>query len=332
VILFSFTAPYYLDATDISKLTAYYALYSKQPAFIDMAARLLFQPVALQGASPVSIPAVGYDLITATSPNPAQVIPLSLDEGGNPLTPTAEATLETQTAEPTKIPLYRIGDTIAVRAGPIVDHNQHLVPDGTPVHFTMSTLDEQNAGILNQIDTTTTAGIAHASFPIDKPGKVQINVVSEPAVNSVVLQFDASNEGAAVTVVVPTVSVTPEIITPTATVVVPQNDLISQDGHPRIGVWLISLLALFGGAVLAYWAISRIVTPRWGLRWALCVFLGGLLGYNYLALDMPGAAQWIAAGAGALGVLMLIFGGEALGMICAWIWMWWANAQASRAD
>jgi hypothetical protein len=77
--------------------------------------------------------------------------------------------------------------------------------------------------------------MARASFPIDKPGEVQINVVSEPALSSVVLQLDASNEAAAVTVVVPTVSVTPQIATPTVTVV-PQNDLISQDGHPRIGV------------------------------------------------------------------------------------------------
>jgi len=334
VILFSFTAPYYLDATDISKPNAYYALYSKQPAFIDMAARLLFQPAALQGSSPVSIPAVGYDLITATSPDPAQLIPLALDQGGNSnsLTPTAEATLVTQTIEPTKIPLYRIGDTIAVIAGPIVDHNNHLVPDGTPVHFTMSTVDQQNVDILKQIDTTTTAGIAHASFPINKPGKVEINVTSELAVNSVGLQLDASNEGAAVTVVVPTVSVTPQIETPTATVVVPQSDLISQDGHPRIGAWLIALLALFGGALLAYWAVSRIITPRWGLRWALCVFLGGLLGYNYLALDMPGAANWIASGAGALGVLLLIFGGEVFGMLSGWIWMRWVNEPASRAN
>ena len=49
VILFSFTAPYYLDATDISKLTAYYVLYSKQPAFVDVASRLLFQQVSLLG-------------------------------------------------------------------------------------------------------------------------------------------------------------------------------------------------------------------------------------------------------------------------------------------
>ncbi|MGE5463989.1 MAG: glycoside hydrolase family 3 N-terminal domain-containing protein, partial [Syntrophothermus sp.] len=51
VILFSFTAPYYLDATDISKLTAYYGLYNKQPAFLEAAARLLFQQPP-QGASP----------------------------------------------------------------------------------------------------------------------------------------------------------------------------------------------------------------------------------------------------------------------------------------
>ncbi len=335
IILFAFTAPYYLDATDISKLTAYYALYSKQPAFIDTAARLLFQPASLQGASPVSIPAVGYDLITATSPDPSQVIPLALDQGGtsNPLTPTAEGTsIATPTIAPTKIPLYKIGDTIAVQAGPIVDHNQHLVPDGTPVHFTMSTRDEQNVEILKQVDTTTVAGVGRASFSIDKPGAAQINVISELAINSFVLQFDASNEGAAVTVVVPTVSVTPEPPTPTATVVVPQNDLISQDGHPRIGVWLIALLALFGSAALVYWAVSRIITPRWGLRWALCIFLGGLLGYNYLALDMPGAAGWIASGVGALGVLILIFGGEVLGMLCAWGWMWWDGLANQRRE
>lgn len=329
VILFSFTAPYYLDATDISKLTAYYALYSKQPAFVEVAARLLFQQVPLQGASPVSIPAVGYDLITATSPDASQLIPLALDGDDNLLTPTAETTPQ-QTAQPTEIPLYRIGNTIAVRAGPILDHNHHLVPDGTPVRFTMSTQDE-SAGILKQIESTTVNGMASASFAIDKPGKVEISAASEPAVVSEVIQFEAGNEGAAVTVVVPQVTVTAEPVLPTLTTV-PQNDLISPDGHPRIGIWLISLLALFGGALLGYWAVSRIITPRWGLRWALCIFLGGLLGYNYLALDLPGAAAWIASSGGALGVLVLIFAGEAVGLLSAWGWMRWANEPMSRAN
>lgn len=328
VILFSFTAPYYLDATDISKLTAYYALYSKQPAFVDVAARLLFQQVALQGASPVSIPAVEYDLITQTSPDAAQVIPLALDEEVS-LTPTSTSEATPATAQPTQIPLYRIGDTIAVRAGPILDHNHHIVPDRTVVRFTMSTRDE-GGGILQQFDATTSAGIARASFAIDKPGKVEISAMSEPAVISGVLQFDASNEGAAVTVIVPVASVTPQPISPTPTLT-PESDLVSPEGYPRVGLWLLVLLAVFGSAILAFWAVSRIISPRWGLRWALCVLLGGLAAYNYLALGLPGAAEWIASEAGAFGVLILTLAGEALGVLAAWVWQQWFSEPASRA-
>jgi beta-N-acetylhexosaminidase len=326
VILFSFTAPYYLDATDISKLTAYYALYSKQPAFIEVAARLLFQQIALQGASPVST--VGYDLITATSPDPSQVIPLALDEGNDTLTPTAAAESTPLTVEPTAIPLYKIGDTIAIRAGPVYDHNQHIVPDGTVVQFTMSTRDETGP-VLQQINAVTTDGIARASFAIDKPGEVEIMAISEPAVVSDTLRFEAGTEPVAVTIIPPVVTVTPIPPTPTMTLP-PESDLISREGHPRIGVWLLVLLALFGGAVLAYWAVSRISSPRWGLRWALCVFIGGLLGYNYLALGLPGASEWIANDGGAFGVLVLTFGGEILGVVAALLWMLWPNASTSR--
>jgi hypothetical protein len=146
-----------------------------------------------------------------------------------------------------------------------------------------------------------------------------------------VLQFDASNEGAAVTVIVPQVSVTPETVTPTATAV-PENDLISPEGYPRVGIWLLVMLAIIGGATLAFWAVSRIVSPRWGLRWALCIFLGGLAAYNYLALDFPGAAEWIASEAGAFGVLLLTFAGELIGSLGAWVWMQWFSERVSPAD
>jgi beta-N-acetylhexosaminidase len=326
VILFSFTAPYYLDATDISKLTAYYALYSKQPAFVDVAIRLLFQQVSLQGASPVSITEVNYDLITKTSPDPSQLIPLALDEIVE-ITPTAtgEALV---TPEPTNVPLFRIGDTIAVRAGPILDQNGHIVPDGTVVRFSMNTR-EGTGGILNVETTTTIDGISRASFVIDKPGTVEISVASELAVNSVVLRIDASDEGAAVVIVTPQVTTTPAPMTPTATPT-PVSDLITSEGYPRIGVWLLVLLALFGGALLSYWAVSRIVSTQWGLRWALCIFLGGLLAYNYLALGFPGAANWIASKAGPFGVLVLTFAGETLGAVVAGIWMQWFSEPGSR--
>ena len=319
VILFSFTAPYYLDATDISKVYAYYALYSKQPAFVDVAARLLFQQLTLQGASPVSIPAVEYDLIQATAPNVTQVIPLALDQTVLEATPTAVGET-TVTAEPTEVPQYRIGDTISVRAGPILDRNGRVVPDGTVVRFTMSTRGE-SGGILNQQETTTTDGLSRASFLIDKPGTVEISVASEPATVSETIQLIVSDEGeVAVTVMVPQVTASPEPILPTPTPT-QESDLVTPEGYPRLGVWLLVLLAVFGGALLSYWAVGRIVSTQWGLRWALCILLGGLLAYNYLALGFPGASDWIANEAGAFGVLVLTFAGEAVGAVSAWLWM-----------
>ena len=325
VILFSFTAPYYLDATDISKLDAYYVLYSKQPAFIDVAARLLFQQVPVLGSSPVSIPAVGYDLITETSPDPKQVIPLSLDTNAS-TTPTVESS----TPVPTLTPNYRIGDTIAVRAGPILDSNGHIVPDGTVARFTMSTRDD-TSGILRQVEANTSQGVARANFVIDKPGNVEIVVTSEPALVSVKLQFVASNEGVTVTEV-------PPVVTPTATLMLPTLTPVATpiwvtlDGYPRMGGWLLALLALFGSVGLAFWAVSKIDSVRWGLRWALCMSIGGLIGYNYLALGFPGAAQWIATDAGVNGMLILMFSGETVGGIAALIWMRRTTASTSQVN
>jgi beta-N-acetylhexosaminidase len=326
VILFSFTAPYYLDATDISKLTAYYALYSKQPAFVDVAARILFQQSSLLGASPVSIPAVGYDLITQTSPDTGQVIPLRLDQAEQPAG-EGEGTL---TPEPTATPFYKIGASISVRAGPILDRNNHLVPDGTVVRFTMSTSDETGS-ILKQVEATTVDGMARASFVIDKPGKVEVHAVSEPAVVSDVLQFDATSEGVAVTVVAPVVTDTPEPPTPTPTAI-PENNFISPEGYPRAGIWFIVLLGIVGGAMLTYWATSRVIAPRWGLRFALLALIGGFGAYNYLALGFPRALAWVASDSGgAFGVLLFTLAGEACGIILAWVWWRLLSGSESQA-
>jgi hypothetical protein len=181
------------------------------------------------------------------------------------------------------------------------------------------------------MESTTEGGVARASFAIDRPGTVEIRAVSEPALESVVLQFDASNEGAVVITVVPTFTATVETPQPTTTPeVVDNGQLISPEGYPRLGIWLLVMLAVIGGAVLMFWAISRTISPRWGLRWALCVFLGGLLAYNYLALGFPGATDWIADSAGAFGVLVLTFAGELIGALGAWIWMQVLSGPRSR--
>jgi hypothetical protein len=188
----------------------------------------------------------------------------------------------------------------------------------------MATRDE-NGGILRQIDAATTSGVARANFVIDKPGNVEISVISESALISSLLQFSASNEGVLITEVAPVITVTSTAIPLTPTPM-PTPTWVTTEGYPRVNVWFLVLLALFGSVGLAFWAVSKIDSLRWGVRWALCMLIGGLLGYNYLALGFPGATDWINSGAGVNGVLILMFFGETLGGIAALIWMRRSNA------
>ncbi len=109
VVAIAFNAPYYLDATQIGKLTAYFAVYSKTTEAIDTAVRALFREVEPRGASPVTVSAVGYDLTTAAQPDPSQsfTIQLATDSSG----PTVATTSKIQ------------------------DRQQRPVPDGTDVAF-----------------------------------------------------------------------------------------------------------------------------------------------------------------------------------------------------
>jgi beta-N-acetylhexosaminidase len=327
VILFSFTAPFYFDATDISKLSAYYALYSKQPAFIDVAARLLYQEMSPLGYSPVSIPGTGYDLIEVTSPNPDQVITLSRDQppGTVPTslptpfvvfaTPTPAPTLP---PEPTPIPLLGLGDTIYIRTGVIYDRNNHPVPDGTVVQFTML-LSGQGGRIIQQSDQTTVRGVAQASFALEQPGLVEIRASSDPATISEVIQLDVSSgQPAAITVIAPfpTETLEPTPIPPTPVEVDPW---VTPEGYPLFSSWLFAILFIGLSASLAYWVGSNLQSQRWGLRWGVCVLLGGLAGYNATTLGLLGSTQMVMAG-GLGAILGMSALGELIGLGLGWMW------------
>ncbi len=70
VVALAFGAPYYLDATEISKLTAYFGVYSRMPAFLEAAVRTLFGELPPTGSPPVSIPALNYSLISQNVAGP----------------------------------------------------------------------------------------------------------------------------------------------------------------------------------------------------------------------------------------------------------------------
>jgi beta-N-acetylhexosaminidase len=313
VVLFSFSAPYYLDATDISRITAYYGMYGKSQPFLDAAARVLFKEIIPSGQLPVSVPGVGYDLINATSPAPGQVIQLSLDLPPEP-TPEPGAT-----PEATPIPLFSEGNIISVRTGPIVDNNGNPVPDGTVVTFT----ETVEGRLYQQSQAESLKGVAATSFRLDKAGLVEIRAASEPANTSVVLQIDVTpGQAAAVTVIAPTPIATIENTPapePTATEAKNGSMPFTADGFPLFPSWMLAMGLLAVSGVLTFFSFSQIRSTQIALRWTICVILGGLAAYNYAALGFPGSKSWIEFN-GFPAILIMVLVGIGLGLLSAWFW------------
>jgi beta-N-acetylhexosaminidase len=307
VVVFAFNAPYYLDATDISKLTAYFGMYSKTPPFVDVAARILFQELVATGSPPVSVHGVGYDLISVTSPDPSQNIPLFIDIPASAAQPTRS------TQEPTPAPIFELGDLVPLRTGIIYDHNNNPVPDGTPFRFHFNVIS-QDSSTQQQLDTETMDGVARAVYRIERSGVLEIHVASEQGARSNLLRLDTLSGGVTVVPPTPLPTETPTP-TPTATPTVTPTATEIVIPPPSVGVsdWVFVLLMISISAAGISWLGIRQAIARWGLRWALCGVIGGLMAYTYLALSLPGS-EVVLTERGTTGVLVITF----LGVIFGW--------------
>jgi beta-N-acetylhexosaminidase len=309
----SFNAPYFLDATDISKFSAYYAFYSKIPDFYDTAARVLFQELIPSGHLPVSVSGVGYDLINATSPDPQQVIPVMIDPS---LSPGVE--VSTPSADNTAPLAYKVGDSIPIVAGPIFDHNGNLVPNGTLVKFV---IDTRNAsGSLEQIEMQTREGLAMLNYVIPSVGTLEISVTSDPAMSSQILRFDITESGGTFTSIEPT---EPEVIivevTPTpATTEEPEPDSFQKHAEGRLDLtdWLVSMAIIFTSCFILNWSTRKKLSVKWNVLLTLSTGAGGFLAYFLVVLGFLNSEEAIKrSGTGYLVIWLLI--GSLLGAAIA---------------
>jgi beta-N-acetylhexosaminidase len=310
LVVFAFDAPYYLDATETSKLSAYYGLYSKISQSVETAARVLFGEIpAPTGDLPVSVSGVDYDLISAMSPDPGQIIELFMD--------LPEAAIGTPV--PTQFPQLAIGDLIPVRTGVILDHNGHPVPDGTIVDFIL------NAGIneLPPQKELTINGVARTTFLIEESGTIVIQARSDPAIVSETLQFDIPPEG------IPTIEI---VLTPFPTETTTQEpeptEIISPGTTPSppttpgstgLTDWIIATLLSLGIGGAIYWFTTTFGLVRWGLRSGLLAIIGGVLAYMYIAAGLPGSEQLLSI-PGSWGILLITILGTAVGWGASYGW------------
>ncbi len=333
IIVFAYNAPYYLDTTEISRLTAYFGVYSRTDRFVDASVRALFQEATLQGRPPVNVPGISYDLFEITKPDPAQVIELFIVDEGQPQSPPSQAPLEV-------VP----GATLRLQTGVIRDHNGNIVPDGTLVQFIQQ---DRIQNFFNVIaERPTFGGIANLDYLLEaRTGNFRITAASGDATASQEINI-VIGENAVVSINTPTPGPTPlptmtatptptETPTPTPTETpsptpthtpTPTPDEPPDEEPPErpLAHELQMVLGITAGLLFTGgtgYFISR-NGGRTGLdqtlRWVLWALAGGLLAYNYYALNLPGAGFIDSLNAWAGFVVTLIGGAVGL-VIYRWI-------------
>ncbi|MCX6055764.1 MAG: hypothetical protein NTZ74_12805 [Chloroflexi bacterium] len=316
IIGFAFNAPYYLDATDISKFTAYYAVYSKIPVFIDVAARILFQEIIPTGVLPVSVTSVGYDLITATTPDPNQIIPLLVE-----VPALGETDSETPTPVATEEQLYKVGDTLPLQTGTIIDHNGNPVPDGTVVRFLIDT--HSASGSVEQIEAQTINGIARTTYRISNLGMLELRVSADPAQVSQILGLDITDAGGLITSIQPTFSPTDETeVTKSPVPEIPSETEPSSapaGKFPFFGDWVLSniLILAFSSGVYGWGRYRKI--REWNPRLPFATGLSGYIVYLYIVAGMPGSERIIQSGEISV-ILLFVSAGCLMGVGIGMLW------------
>ena len=297
VIVFALDAPYYLDTTEISKLTAYYGIYGTIDGFIDTAVRALFQELPLTGSSPVSVSGIGYILFDQTQPDPQQIIELFIVSGEDVQAPPSQAPLDAA-----------IGDTLHLQTGKIRDKNGNSVPDGTIIQFIQSDRIQGTVNIISEVPTQQ--GIARLDYVLARQtGPGQFRITAKAGEANISQEVDISIEDEAqVAIIVPTTAptftATPTMtplptLTPTATPTsiptsTPQPPLPPEEPGIRIALSeLEMLLTMFTGLIvvitgtLLFGQDNQNLIDRSGSSlWAI---IGALLFYIYFMLELPGA-------------------------------------------
>jgi hypothetical protein len=287
----SFGPPYYIDATNLARLEAYIAAYSKVPASIEAAVEALFGERDAPGAPPVTIDDADYDLTYQLEPAADSPLAIEASAAGRPIR-----------ALPARV---------EVRVGPVLDRNGNRVPDGTPVELRV---EPAAAHVGGPSSVGTRDGMAVAEIVLAGAGPVTVSAESGEAASADTLRFVLA----------------PPTATPSATSAAPSGTpdppSASPDGEPdalaRAGdaptasdlLLALAAIAAVNGASLAAGGGRQPIERR--LRSGLAATAGGLTGF--LVFGLAARLQWpgATAPAGLVGAVGL----AALGSLAGLVW------------
>jgi beta-N-acetylhexosaminidase len=282
IIVIACGAPYYLDSTDIAKVSAFYAVYSTARPAIEAGLRAaLFREFVPVGVSPVSVPGIQFSISDRLQPSPDQIL-------------YAEPSGDAHAVASGAITI-RLGDVLELRTGVIRDNNGNAVPDGTGVTFSFS---YPAATIAWQQDAVTKGGRAYTAVRLDTPGTLEIRVASGGAKRTSTLAVTIEGDRPAViSTIMPTPAATAEatwVPTPAPSPPVdppPIRESTSRSFDLPAFALTLSGLMMFCAAV---WGAGYRKRPRSLLAevsmYAVLAGLCGYLVYGFLAPSMENAA------------------------------------------
>ena len=156
LVVLAFAAPYYLDTTEISKLTAYfgvYAPYRAVPRDGGAGAVPRVHPCRVRRRSPST--GINYELINQLEPAPGQIISLSPVGSGDVISGSIQ-----------------VGSQIELETGVILDRNGHPCP--TARRSSSACATRPNRWRLRPRWRRRSAGRRARSLPLDRPGELWI--------------------------------------------------------------------------------------------------------------------------------------------------------------
>ncbi|MBW7882811.1 MAG: hypothetical protein H3C34_09260 [Caldilineaceae bacterium] len=302
LVVLALNAPYSLDATEMSKLTTYFGVYSRVQPFLESAVRALFRSFTPVGAPPVLVPGTRFsNLAERLQPDPAQVIPLSAEESSSN-TLLIDNRLEGEAGAVDERPTIDAGVTLRLRVGPILDYNGHPVPDGTAVNFRLQYEGAELALAVNPAFTRN--GIATRDVTLERGGVLRLAATAGQA---------TTGDALVISILAPPTQ-TPE---PAATASPPANiaaaplgDTAETGGARERANALTLLIALFTLVVaISLLLIVQIrILPRptlvHNILWAT---IFGLAGYVLYALGLFPGGDWLSRSVGVWGTPVTVF-------------------------
>jgi hypothetical protein len=180
------------------------------------------------------------------------------------------------------------------------------------------------------LKATTQSGVAIVSVTLDRLGLWTISASSDPARISETLQLNVQEDVPALATVIsptriPTYTPLPTVTIsqPTPTIEPGGEESVEEDQvSPRMGfshllIGLLSVVMIGGVGYLMVERDSATLDAR--LRLTLLPVIGGLVGYNYLALNLPGSDVLLQS-MGVVAGIILSLGFGAVGLLIAMVW------------